>query len=77
VPLVRVRTARVPRPILYLMGLSGLTYLVQGLAAGTEGFAQTQSIAIVLAEVLNATWMVWLLVVARRMPDRETASLGR
>jgi len=40
-----VRTARVPRPIPYLMGLSGLTY--------------------------------WLLVVARRMSDREPALLGR
>jgi hypothetical protein len=72
-----IRTARVPRPIPYLMGLSGLTYLVQGWAAGTEGFSQTQSIAIVLAEVLNAAWMVWLLVVARRMPNRAPASLGR
>ncbi|HTI36844.1 MAG TPA: hypothetical protein VL484_04725 [Vicinamibacterales bacterium] len=71
------RTARVPRPIPYLMGLSTLAYWVQGWAAGTQGFSQTQSTAIVLAEVLNATWMVWLLVVARRMPDREPASLGR
>jgi len=72
-----VRTALVPRPIPYLMGLSGLTYWVQGWAAGIEGFSQTQSIAIVLAEVLNAAWMVWLLVVARQMADREPASLGR
>ena len=71
------RTARVPRPTPYLMGLSTLAYWVQGWAAGTQGFSQTQSTAIVLAEVLNATWMVWLLVVARRMPDREPASLGR
>ena len=37
-----VRTAWVPRPIAYLMGLSGLTYLVQGWVAGAEGFSQTQ-----------------------------------
>ena len=72
-----VRTERIPRPIAYVMALSGLTYLVQGWTAGTEGFSQTHSIAIVLAEVLNATWMVWLLVLARRTPDREPASLGR
>jgi heme A synthase len=72
-----VRTARVPRPIPYLMGLSALVYWVQGWAAGTQGFSQTQSTGIVLAEVLNAAWMVWLLVVSRRMSDREPASLGR
>jgi hypothetical protein len=71
------RTARLPRPIPYLMGLSALAYWVQGWAAGTQGFSQTQSTGIVLAEVLNAAWMVWLLVVARRMPDLEPASPGR
>jgi hypothetical protein len=48
-----------------------------GWAAGIQGFSQTQSTAIVLAEVLNAAWMVWLLIVARRMPDREPAPVGR
>jgi hypothetical protein len=61
------RTSWAPRPIAFLMGLSGLAYLVQGWVAGTEGFSQTQTIAIVLAEVLNAVWMTWLLVVAWRM----------
>jgi len=72
-----VRTARMPRPIPCLMGVSGLAYLVQGWTGATEGFSQAHTIGIVLAEVLNAAWMVWLLVVARRMPDREPASLGR
>ena len=72
-----VRTARVPRPIPCLMGLSALVYWVQGWAAGTQGFSQTQSTGIVLAEVLNAAWMVWLLVVARRMPDPELTSPAR
>ena len=62
------RTPWAPRPIGYLMGLSGLTYLVQGWVAGTEGFTQTQTIAIVLAWVLNLAWMIWLVVVAWRMP---------
>ena len=39
------------------MGLSGLTYLVQGWVAGSEGFSQTQSITIVLAWVLSLAWM--------------------
>jgi hypothetical protein len=69
-----VRTAWVPRPIAYLMGLSGLTYLVQGWVAGEEGFSQTLSIAIVLAWVLSLAWMVWLVIVARRMPDSAAAT---
>ena len=71
-----MRTGRVPRAIPYRMGLSALAYSVQGWTAGTQGFSETQSTGIVLAVVLNAAWMVWLLVVARRMPDRGPASLG-
>lgn len=72
-----LRTARIPRPIPYVMMLSGLTYLLQGWTGGTEGFSQTHTFTIVLAEVLNAVWMVWLLVAAGRMPDRDRVSLGR
>jgi hypothetical protein len=68
-----VRTAWVPRPIAYLMGLSGLTYLVQGWEAGSEGFSPTQSVAIVVAWVLSLVWMIWLVIVARRMQDSELA----
>jgi hypothetical protein len=71
-----VRTAWIPRPIAYLMGLSGLTYLVQGWVAGSEGFSSTHEIAIVLAEVLNLAWMIWLVVVAWRLPDAEAPSPG-
>jgi hypothetical protein len=73
------RTPWVPRPIALLMGLSGLTYLVQGWVVGSEGFTQTMSIAIVLAEVLNAVWMIWLVVAAWRMQDpapRRLADAG-
>jgi hypothetical protein len=66
-----VRTVSVPRPIAYLMGLSGLTYLVQGWVVGSEGFSQTESITIVLAWVLSLAWMIWLVVVAWRMQDSE------
>lgn len=71
------RTAGIPRLIGYLMGLSGLTYLVQGWVAGTEGFSRTQTIAIVLAEVLNLTWMIWLVVISRRIQHSEPVSPGR
>lgn len=59
------------------MWLSGITYLVQGWLAGSEGFSPTHTFAIVLAEVLNLGWMIWLLVVARRMSDSKAASPGR
>src|SRR3954447_589348 len=71
-------TAKVPRAIAALMGLSGLAYLTQGWVVGSEGFSRTESSAIVLAFVLDLTWMVWLVVVAWRMhdpqPRRVTAS---
>jgi hypothetical protein len=71
-----VRTACVPRPIAYLMGLSGLTYLVQGWVVGSEGFSPTQSVAIVLAWVVSLVWMIWLVVVAWRMQDSKLADDG-
>jgi len=61
---VVVRTACVPRPIAYLMGLSGVTYLVQSWVAGAEGFSPTQSVAIVLAWAMSLVWMIWLAVIA-------------
>ncbi len=71
-----VRTAWVPRPIAYLMGLCGLAYLVQGWVVGSAGFSQTESIAIVLAWVLGLAWMIWLVVVAWRMRDPVAPSPG-
>jgi hypothetical protein len=59
-----------------LLGLSGMTYLVQGWLAGSEGFSETHTIAIVLAEVLNVAWMIWLVVVAWRMKGSAAASPG-
>ncbi|BCG94134.1 hypothetical protein [Mesorhizobium sp. 131-2-1] len=64
-------TAWLPRPIAYLMGLSGLTHLTQGWVAGSEGFSPTQSVAIVLAWTLSLMWMIWLAVVAWRMEGSD------
>jgi hypothetical protein len=71
-----VRTAGLPRPIGYLMGLSGLTYLVQGWVVGSEGFSGTHDILIVLAWVLSVAWMIWLVVVAWRMEGAEPRRLA-
>jgi hypothetical protein len=72
-----VRTAWIPRPIAYLMGVAGLTYLVQGWVVGSEGFSRTETIAIVLAFVLDVVWMTWLVVVAWRMQESEPRRLAR
>jgi len=62
-----VRLGWVPSPIGYLMGLSGLVWLAQGWVVGTEGFSPAMSNAIILTEVVDVVWMVWLVVVAWRM----------
>jgi hypothetical protein len=72
-----MRAPWAPRPIAYLMGLSGLTYLVQGWVVGSRGFSRTETIAIVLAFVLDLAWMIWLVVVAWRAQDSEDLSLLR
>jgi hypothetical protein len=71
------QTAWLPRPVAYLMALSGLTYLAQGWVAGTDGFTHTHDMLIVLAWVLNLAWMIWLAVVARRAQDLESAPPGQ
>src|ERR671931_2398809 len=71
-----VRVASVPRPIAFLMALSGLVFLAQGWVVGDEGFSQTMSNAIVLAEVLDVVWMIWLVVVAWRMQGSEPRRLA-
>lgn len=67
-----VRTPGLPRPIGYLMGLSALAYLLQGWVSGSQGFSQMHTIAIVLAEVVNAVWMIWLIAAAKRVPETMT-----
>jgi hypothetical protein len=61
-----VRSTGIPRPIAYVMTLSGVTYLVQGWLAGAQGFSPAHTFAIIGAEILNVVWMTWLLVVAAR-----------
>src|SRR4029079_14311626 len=62
-----VRVAWIPRPIGYVMGLSGLVWLAQGWVVGTEGFSPMMSNAIILGEVVDVVWMIWLFVAALRM----------
>jgi Domain of unknown function (DUF4386) len=62
-------TARLPRGLGYLMGLSGLAYLVQGWVLGSEGFPETNTFAILAGYVLILAWIIWLVVVAWRMKE--------
>lgn len=75
--IVVARTASIPRPIAWLMGLSGLTYFWQGWLAGSEGFSQTHVNAIVLAEVVNVAWIIWLVFVGSRSPKPAAAPADR
>jgi hypothetical protein len=66
-----VRVVWAPRPIAFLMGLSGLVFLAQGWVVGSEGFSPMMSNAIVLAEVVDVVWMIWFVAVAWRRPYAE------
>jgi hypothetical protein len=69
-----LRSAWAPRLLALLMALSGLAYFAQGWTAGSEGFSPAHEIAIISSEVLNAAWMIWLLILASR--TRPAGSYG-
>ena len=68
-------TARIGRPIGYLMGLSGLLLIVMGWVAGTQGLgASIRGALFELVVLSSAIWTIWLLVVALRMEESVAAS---
>jgi len=74
---VIVWTARVPRPIGYLMGLSSIPNLVQGWVVGTEGFTATLVVPQLLVLPLMLAWSIWLLIVAWRMKEPGQPEYGQ
>ncbi len=70
--LVIVWTARVPRPIAFLMGLSGLAWFVTGWIVGTQGYGPHAQ-AMQVGGVLLLAWIIWLLIVAWRMKEATGA----
>jgi hypothetical protein len=64
-----VWTARVPRPIGYLLGPGGVGYLVSGWIKGVAGFTPQGAIPFLLGTLLLLISSVWLLVSAWRMPE--------
>jgi hypothetical protein len=69
-------TATLPRALGYLMGLSGLAYIVQGWVLGSEGFPATNTFAILAGYVLVLAWIIWLVVVAWRTKQSPEARSG-
>jgi hypothetical protein len=74
--LVIVWTARVPRPIGYLMGLSGLAWLVVGWVFGTQGFSPSGEVPSDLAQFFLLVGSIWLLVVAWRRKESVQAVIA-
>jgi uncharacterized membrane protein len=72
-----VWTARVPRVVGYLMGLSGLAYIVSGWLIGTEGFSPRGALPAYAYELLVPVWIIWFFVVAWRMRQTAEASPAR
>ena len=67
--IVIVWTARVPRPIGYVMGASGLAYLVLGWVIGISGFTPATTLPTEAGYTLLFAVMIWLLAVAWRMKE--------
>ena len=64
-----VLTMRIPRPIGYAMALAGITYIVQGIVVGAEGFSANGTIPGLAAFVLDLAWMISLVVLAWQKPS--------
>jgi Domain of unknown function (DUF4386) len=64
---VIVMTARIPRPIGYLMGVCGLAYIVQVWVLGSEGFSGTNTLPTLFGIIFFLAWSIWLLISAWRM----------
>jgi hypothetical protein len=66
-----VSTARVPRPIGFLMAVSGLAYIAQGSVIRAEGFSAANDAPTLLGYASMLMWSSWLLASAWRMPVIE------
>jgi hypothetical protein len=69
-----VWTARVPRPVGYLMGVSGLAFILMGWSVGTNGFTTATVIPTNVGYASLFVLTIWLLIVARRRPAQVVAA---
>jgi hypothetical protein len=72
--IVIVWTARITRPIGYVMGLIGLVFIVQSWLEGTMGFSPTEELIGTISQVSIVVWIIWLLIVAWRMKESVQAA---
>ena len=71
-----VWTAGTARTIGYLMGLSGLAYIVQGWVLGSEGFSTTNRVPTLLGNILVLILSIWFLIVAWRTKESVGTATG-
>ena len=76
--IVIASTTRIPRPIGYIMGLSGLVYIAQGYGYST-GYTSLSNFVTWMPNSLNYqflifVWAIWLLVSAWRMKESVQAA---
>lgn len=71
-----ISTAKIPRAIGYLVGLSGLAYLAQGWVLGAEGFSAANTIPTLVGIASILVWTVWLLIIAWRKTEMIPAPAG-
>jgi hypothetical protein len=70
-----VWTARITRPIGYVMGVIGLAFIVQGWVSGTEGLnPATQEVIGTIVGLSTIVWSIWLLIVAWRRKEAVQAT---
>ncbi len=70
-------TARVPRPIGYLMVLSGISFIVLSWLVGTRGFTPANTLPTQAGYTLLFVLTIWLLILAwRRKESTQPASVS-
>jgi hypothetical protein len=74
--IVIVWTARVPRTIGYLMGLSGLAFIVVSWLVGTEGFTSADTLPNYAGYTFLFVLTIWLLIVAWRGKEAVKTAIG-
>jgi hypothetical protein len=60
--IVIVWTGRVSRAVGYLLGVSGLAYLVQGWVIGAEGFSPNNTAPTLIGIAASVIWSIWFLI---------------
>ncbi len=71
-----VWTARVPRMIGYMMGLSGMAFFIVSWLVGTEGFTSATTLPNYAAYTFLFVLTIWLLIVAWGKQGAPKAAIG-